>query len=176
MAHSNDETALGKLLRNDSGSKSIAYQYDKHSKANAQNHQNFINHVIDRSNYLKVLLIVPIWCQIFEITNKINYYLLASSCDAFQVLDILLLLTANQFPRIPHPCPAANLECMQHSLPVWDDQYLQVSEAGSPLSNYQWSECSSCLKKRIGAITQLTTRKYQCYLSQCTSSLQIGIR
>lgn len=31
-AHSSDETALGKLLRNESGSKSLAYQYSKYSK------------------------------------------------------------------------------------------------------------------------------------------------
>lgn len=63
MAHSKDETALGRPLRNESGSKSLAYQYDKHSKADVKNHQTFLN-VIWLVKYLKILHIVPIHTDI----------------------------------------------------------------------------------------------------------------
>lgn len=88
--------------------------------------------------------------RIYYILNSVarrTFYLQASSCDGFQVLDILLLLTANQFPNIQCPCPAAGSEYMPHSAPVLDDLYLWASEAGSLLSDYQLSECSSSLHK-----------------------------
>jgi hypothetical protein len=82
-------------------------------------------------------------------------YSQASSCDGFQVLDTFLLLIASQFPNIQRPCPAASSEYMPHSLPFLGDLYLQVSEAGSPLSDYQLSEYSSCLHiNQLGSLSK----------------------